>query len=72
MSSPRPASVEEMARIRTVREVQRAIRTRLGARREPTTQDMTAILTTFGENWPAMVPDYQLAVNTMDQGVLVP
>lgn len=69
MSSPRPTSAEETARILTIREIQRAIRTRLGTRREPNNQDMTAVLMTFGENWPAMLPDYQLAVNTMDQGV---
>lgn len=69
MSSPRPASVEETAKIQTVREIQRAIRTRVGTSRRPNSQDMAAILPTFGENWPAMLPDYSLAVNTMDQGV---
>jgi hypothetical protein len=71
VSNPRPASAEEAAKIGTIREIQRAIRTRLGTRREPTIQDMTAVLTTFGENWDAMLPDYQLAINAMDQGVVV-
>ncbi|KUJ11649.1 uncharacterized protein LY89DRAFT_722756 [Mollisia scopiformis] len=71
VSSPRSASVDETARIQTVREIQQAIRTRLGTRRQPTTQDMKAVLLTFGNNWGAMLPDYNLAVNTMDQGVPV-
>lgn len=71
MSSPRPANEKEAAKIRTIREIQQAIRTRLGTRREPTIHDMTAVLMTFGENWHTLLPDYQLAINTMDQGVVV-
>lgn len=69
VSSPRPASSEEMARVQTVRAMQQAIRTRLGARREPTSQDIMPVLMTFGGDWATMLPTYQLAVNTMDQGV---
>ena len=72
VSSPRPASEEEAANIRTIREMQRAIRKRVGSRREPTVHDMAAILIPYGANWETMVPNYLLAVLTMDQGLSVP
>lgn len=67
--SPRPASESEQRKIDEVREMQSAIRRRVGAGKSPTTADMQAILTGFGANWVQYLPLYQLAVNTMDQGV---
>jgi hypothetical protein len=69
--SPRPATAEESAKLQPIRDIQAAVARRLGSRKEPNTQDMTAILTSFGPNWVEMLPMYQLAINTMDQDVCV-
>ncbi|KAF2092664.1 hypothetical protein NA57DRAFT_82032 [Rhizodiscina lignyota] len=69
--SPRPASAEEEKKIQEVRDMQAAVKRRLGNRKEPTNDDIVAILTGQGENWPDKLPLYQLAINTMDQGVEV-
>jgi len=67
--APRPASAEETAKIRSVREMQHKIRAHLGSRKEPTTQDMQTVLNSYGADWSALLQIYTLAVNTMDQGV---
>lgn len=69
--APRPASEQELARVAEVREMQARIRQRVGSGRSPTGGDMQAILTSFGGHWTEKLPLYQLAVNTMDQGVQV-
>lgn len=67
--SPRPATDAEQRKITQVREMQEAIRQRVGAARRPSKEDMMAILTGPGPNWTAKLPMYTLAANTMDQGV---
>jgi hypothetical protein len=69
--SPRPATEAEQKRVQEVREMQAAIRRRVGAGRSPSSGDMRAILVSFGDAWVARLPTYNLAVNTMDQGVPV-
>jgi hypothetical protein len=64
--SPRPATAEETQKIQTVRDLQAAVARRKGSRKQANSQDMQAVLTGFGPNWPDMIPFYQLAVNTMD------
>lgn len=66
--SPRPATDTEQRKIAQVREMQEAIRQRVGAGRQPSKQDMIAILTGFGSNGLEKTQIYTLAVNTMDQG----
>ena len=68
----RPATSEEQAQINQVREMQAKIRERVGAGRSPGSDVMKAILTEYGAGWDEMLPIYQLAVNTMDQGVTPP
>lgn len=67
--TPRPASAEETIQIQEVRDMQAAISRHMHGRKDPSSKDMQAILTSFGPDWPTMLPIYQLAVNTMDQGV---
>ncbi|TVY80494.1 hypothetical protein LSUE1_G003483 [Lachnellula suecica] len=73
--SPRPASGEETARIEKIRDIQSALRTRLGTRKKPNGQDMLPVFKTVASDqtgWPAwipMIPNYKLAIDTMDQGV---
>jgi hypothetical protein len=49
--------------------MQRQIRRHLGNRTELGTNDVQAVLRTFGNRWVEMLPIYQLASNSMDQGV---
>ncbi|KAK5112799.1 hypothetical protein LTR85_011133 [Meristemomyces frigidus] len=69
--SPRPASEVESRKVAEVTEMQTCIRQHLGDRKEPTNDDMEAIVTPFG---PACVESvlwvYHLAVKTMDRGVM--
>ena len=67
--SPRPASESEQRRVAEVREMQALVRESVGEGRSPSQADMMGILTSFGADWSARLPTYQLAVNTMDQGV---
>ena len=67
--SPRPPSEAEQRNIEEVRKMQSAIRERVGERKSPTNADMQAILMSFGPDWVQYLPLYQIAVNTMDQGV---
>lgn len=69
--SPRPPSDSEQRKIDEVRRMQSTIRNRVGAGKSPSGADMQAILQSFGANWAEYAPLYQLAVNTMDQGVQV-
>ncbi|KAK2762747.1 hypothetical protein FQN54_000921 [Arachnomyces sp. PD_36] len=70
--SPRPASDEEKQKLQRVRDMQAAIRSRLGSRKEPTMQDMQAIIAGMGQDWTSSLPIYQVAINTMDRGINVP
>lgn len=67
--SPRPATDAEQQEITKVREIQEAVRQRVGAGKAPSKDDMMAILMGFGPDWPSNLQTYMLAVNTMDQGV---
>lgn len=67
--SPRPANDAEKEKLQRVRDMQAAIKSHLGSRKEPTVQDMQAVLAGMGQDWDTSLPIYQLAVNTMDQGV---
>lgn len=67
--SLRAATEAEKQKVEEVREMQALIRGRVGAGKSPSSADMHAILQTFGPNWPAKLPTYTLAANTMDQGV---
>lgn len=67
--SPRPPSESEERNIAEVRRMQAAIRERVGSGTSPTNTDMQAILLSFGPDWTQYLPLYQLAANTMDQGV---
>ncbi|KAK7186162.1 hypothetical protein DPSP01_000769 [Paraphaeosphaeria sporulosa] len=69
--SPRPPSESEQRKVDEVRRMQSAIRARVSAGKSPSNADMQAILLSFGANWMDHLPLYQLAVNTMDQGVQV-
>jgi hypothetical protein len=69
--SPRPADETERERLQEVRDMQALVRSHLGSRTDPTTQDAKAILTQFGANWPEKAKVYQIAINTMDRGVQV-
>ena len=51
--------------------MQGLVRQRIGAGNSPMSADMQAILTTYGANWVDKLPTYQLAINTMDQGVRI-
>jgi hypothetical protein len=68
--SPRPPSDSEQRKIDEVRKMQSAVRERVGDGKSPTAADTKAILASFGANWADHLPLYQLAVNTMDQGVV--
>ena len=70
--APRLASAEEQARIGEVRQMQAKIHQRLGSRLEPNKDDMMAILMEYGAGWDENLSTYQMAINTMDQGVLPP
>ncbi len=70
--TPRPATAEEEQKIQTVRNLQTTLAARMGSRQTPSTADMQAVLSSFGANWDEMLPMYQLATNTMDQGVRLP
>lgn len=67
--SPRPASEAEKEKLQEVRDIQAAIRSHLGSRRQPSVQDMQAILAGMGQDWSKSLPNYQIAVNTINQGV---
>ncbi|KAF2640372.1 hypothetical protein P280DRAFT_480825 [Massarina eburnea CBS 473.64] len=69
--SPRPVSDSEKRTIDEVRAMQSLVRERVGAGQSPSNAVMKDILTSFGANWVDKLPLYQLAVNTMDQGVQV-
>lgn len=69
--SPRPASGAEQEKLQEVRDMQAAISSHLGSRRQPNVQDMQAILAGMGQEWTKSLPIYQIAVNTMNQGVRV-
>ncbi|KAJ4351373.1 uncharacterized protein N0V89_006713 [Didymosphaeria variabile] len=69
--SPRPPSDSEQQKITEVRKMQSVIRERVGAGKSPSMDDMKAILMPYGAEWAGILPLYQLAVNTMDQGVQV-
>jgi hypothetical protein len=70
--SPRPANDVEEEKLQNVKDMQSAIRSHLGSRKEPTVRDMQAVLSSMGQDWTTALPIYQLAVNTIDQGVRVP
>jgi hypothetical protein len=65
----RPATEAEKKRVEEVREMQALIRLRVGAGKSPSLTDMQAIIRSFGQDWSEKLPTYDLAVNTMDQGV---
>lgn len=67
--SPRPATDAEQQMIGKVREMQDAVRRRIGAGKSPSSADMQAILSSYGPDWTSHIQTYTLAVNTMDQGV---
>jgi hypothetical protein len=67
--SLRPATEAEKRKVEEGREIQALIRQRVGPGKSLSSADMQAIMTTFGPKWPAKLPTYSLAVNTMDQGV---
>jgi hypothetical protein len=67
----RPATPAEQTEIDEARRLQTQIRQRLGGRQSPSNNDMQAVLSQYGANWPMMLPKYTLAINTMDQGVRV-
>lgn len=67
--SPRPATEAEQQMIGKVREMQGAVRQRIGAGKSPSSADMQAILSSYGPDWTSHVQTYTLAINTMDQGV---
>ncbi|KAK0659434.1 hypothetical protein QBC41DRAFT_287127 [Cercophora samala] len=69
--SLRPATEAEQQKVDEVRKIQNLVRQRVGAGKSPSSADMQAILKNFGPKWPAMLPVYTLATNTMDQGVPV-
>ncbi|KAM7185894.1 hypothetical protein V8F20_011598 [Naviculisporaceae sp. PSN 640] len=52
-----------------VREMQIAIRQKVGPGNTPSSTDMQAILTSLGPDWKAKLQTYWIALNTMDQGV---
>lgn len=67
--SPRPATEAEQQVIGRAREMQHAVRLRIGTRNSPSMADMQAILSAYGPDWSPYLQTYSLAVNTMDQGV---
>ncbi|WYZ43703.1 hypothetical protein EsH8_VII_000139 [Colletotrichum jinshuiense] len=67
--TPRPATDAEKQTVAQVRKLQEAIRKKAGAGNSPAREDMVDILTSLGPDWPAQLPNYQLAANAMDQGV---
>lgn len=67
--SPRPATDAEQQMIGKVREMQDAVRRRIGAGKSPSSADMQAILSSYGLDWTSHVQTYTLAINAMDQGV---
>jgi len=67
--SPRLATEAEQRKVGEVREMQARVRRQLGDRKEPSSQDMKAILTGMGGGWVDKLPVYQLAVSTVDQSV---
>lgn len=67
--SPRPATESEKQVITQVREMQDAVRRRIGAGKSPSKDDMQAILSSYGPDWPSHLQTYMLAINSMDQGV---
>ncbi|KAF2398897.1 hypothetical protein EJ06DRAFT_544006 [Trichodelitschia bisporula] len=68
--APRPATEAEENMIKEVRQIQAMIRNRVGVGKSPSTNDMKAIIVeAFGANWVDKLPVYQLATNTIDQGV---
>lgn len=67
--SPRPATDAEQQVIGKAREMQDAVRRRIGAGKSPSTDDMQAILSSYGSDWTSHLQTYMLAINTMDQGV---
>ncbi|RDL39875.1 uncharacterized protein BP5553_04215 [Venustampulla echinocandica] len=70
--SPRQPSPAESEEIKTIRDLQATLSKHLGSRKEVTPQDMQVVLSSFGANWDRMLPFYEIAVNSMDQGVVVP
>lgn len=68
-TSLRPLSADEEAKLRKIRDLQAVVRSHLGDRKKVTNEDMVATLSSFGEAWAETLPLYQIAINTMDQGV---
>ncbi|KAK7710394.1 hypothetical protein SLS64_005979 [Diaporthe eres] len=69
LRSPRPATDAEQQVIGKAKEMQDAVRRRIGAGKSPSSADMEAILSSYGMDWILHVQTYMLAINTMDQGV---
>lgn len=67
--SPRPANNAESDKVQKVRDIQAAIVRRVGRGNEPSMHDMKAILSSFGPDIFTMLPLYQVATSTIDQGV---
>lgn len=67
--SPRPATDAEQQVIGKAREMQDAVRRRIGAGKSPSAADMQAVLSSYGSDWISHLQTYTLAINTMDQGV---
>ncbi|KAK5132907.1 hypothetical protein LTR08_008353 [Meristemomyces frigidus] len=66
---PRPARETEQRKVDEVKAMQTRVRQRMGSRKEPNNADMMAVLDAFGAQWSDILPVYNLAMNTMDQGV---
>ena len=72
--TPRPASTEEEAELKKIRDMQEVIRCHMGSRsmNSITSKDMQDVLTqNFGNSWVDALATYQSAINAMDQGVRV-
>ncbi|KAF6819447.1 hypothetical protein CPLU01_13039 [Colletotrichum plurivorum] len=67
--APRPATDAEQRRITLVRDMQEKIRQRVGAGKKPSDSDMQVILKSYGHNWTEHMETYQLAADTMKQGL---
>lgn len=73
--TPRKASAEEEKEVEEIRKIQKLVKEYAGGgrARDLSHNETTDILKkSFGDRWAEMVPRYQVAVNTMDQGVAVP
>lgn len=72
--TPRPASTEEEAELKKIRDMQEVIRRHMSSRSMSsiTSKDMQDVLTqNFGSGWVDALATYQSAINAMDQGIRV-